>query len=328
MSVHNKGRGFGHVDRSPFTPTGLGGTGMATPANLRNSSALGAAPLTLQFDESDFVVGYYGQLQIATDSAFTSITQNIVFFIDGNSWARLDESIGLTTPSGTYYSRIRTARDNTAGATTVSGNDPLGNAVSFPADVSLWSNTFTDTINASVNVWNSTTGTNKSQYVAISGSPALTVTGTAGVGATCGVRGTTSTTGKRHFEVKVTTLGGGSPDNVCIGIDDGTTALGPALFALPNPGVLYNNGNIVKNGVNAQTGLPNFVANDVLAVEFDTVAGTVSFFRNGTQVGTTVTGVSQSAYYSYCATQQADVLAGNFGSSAFTMTPTAGYNGW
>ena len=338
LEINKFGAGAGVPDTTSFTrevldrltalEAGGGGQQFSTLSapTLTNYSALGAAPVTLQWSDTDYTVGLYGQLQIASDSGFSTITQNIVFFIDGSSWANLNESIGLVTPSGTYYARIRACRDDDSGSTTVTGFDPSGNAVSFLADVSPWSNTFTDTINASVNVWNTTTGTNKSQYVTVSGTPSLVVTGTTGVGAPEGVRGVTATTGKRHFEVKVTSRDGTDP--LLIGIDDGTTALGPALFNPPNPGVYYSGGNIVKNGTTVQTGLASLATNDVLAVEFDTVGGTVSFYKNGTQIGTTVTGVSFSSYYSYCGTDQGSVLTENFGSSAFTMTPSSGYNGW
>jgi hypothetical protein len=150
----------------------LRGATLATPT-LAIQSALGAAPLTLEWSDTDYIVGYYGQLQIdQTSNAFGAITQNIVFFVDGTSWATLDESIGLITPSGTYWARIRAVRDDDTGVT-VAGTDPLGNAVSFPADVSAWSNVVTDTINVSSAALTSAAGTSCSRLLSVTGTPAL-----------------------------------------------------------------------------------------------------------------------------------------------------------
>ncbi len=294
---------------------------------LTNSSTLGAAPLVLSWSSTDYTAGLYGQLQIATDSGFSSIAQNIVFFIDGTSWARLDEAIGLITPSGTYYARIRTVRDNESGATTVTGTDPSGAAVSFDADVSSWSTTFTDTISVASAVWNGASGANKSSFLTVSGSPALVVTGPGGgfSGAPCSVRATAAATGKKHFELTYTTVSGSGDSYV--GVEDGTSVFGPgSLFPKPSPGILYrDDGIIYVNASVSQTGLPTIAQGDVVAVEFDTVGGTVKFFKNGTQAGSTVTGVSLSSWYACCSDEKSDVLTGNFGQNTFSMTPSTGY---
>jgi hypothetical protein len=151
----------------------LRGATLATPT-LAIQSATGAAPLTLQWSDTDYVVGLYAQLQIdQTSNAFSNITQNIVFFIDGTSWALNDEAIGLVTPSGAYWARIRACRDNESGATAVTGFDPSGNAVSFNADASSWSNVVNDTISASSAALTSTAGTSCSKLLSVTGTPAL-----------------------------------------------------------------------------------------------------------------------------------------------------------
>lgn len=304
--------------------------GLATPT-LTNSSALGATPLVLQWSDTDDVVGCYGQLQIASDSGFSTITQNLVFFIDGSSWANLDETIGLISPSGPYWARIRACRDNDSGVTTVTGTDPQGNAVSFTADVSAWSPTFSDTITVVTTVWTTTVGANLSQYLTISGAPALNVAGPGGgfSGAPCWVRATKSQTGKIHWELKRTAVGG----HFYVGVDDGTTVLGPgAHFPAPvSPGIIYRGdggsgtGVIYVNGTLSQTPPESITANDVISVEFDTVSQTVKFFLNGTQLGTTVTGVTLTSWYPVMGDDASDTFVANFGATAFSMTPSAGY---
>jgi hypothetical protein len=129
-----------------LTSSSDSGSGLATPT-LTNYSDLGTAPLVLEWSTTDYVAGLRAQLQIDYNSDFSSPEQNIIFFLDGASWSSADADINLATPVvGTaYYARIRTLRDNESGATAVTGNDPLGNALSFQADASGWSDTFTDT---------------------------------------------------------------------------------------------------------------------------------------------------------------------------------------
>jgi hypothetical protein len=299
----------------------LRGATLATPT-LAIQSATGAAPLVLQWSDTDYVAGYYGQLQIdQTSNAFGAITQNIVFFIDGTSWALNDEAIGLVTPSGAYWARIRVCRENESGATSVTGNDPLGNSVTFNADASAWSNTVNDTITAVTTIWNTAT---KNANLTVSGSPALTLTGPAGFnGSPAGVRATNFASGKRHWELTMTSFASSNP--CYIGIEDGTVA----LTGFPNPpatftgyrtdGVLYKNGSVLSGSTSAAAG-------NVLVVETDSTGATMSLWLAGTSLGT-ITGITASAYYPYSALEDADSFTANFGQNTFTRAPSTGYSG-
>jgi hypothetical protein len=305
--------------------------GFATPT-LSNFSALGAAPVVLQGSTADYVAGYRGQLQIATDSGFASITQNIIFFIDGNSWASNDIAIGLISPTGTYYARWRVVRDNEAG-TTITGNDPLGNALSFGADVSSWSTTFTDTIVSSVAVLNSVNGANKNANIAVTGTPKLIFLGSGGVGAYCSVRATVEAQSDfTQWEVTITQMG--SSDALYLGFgtsaDSFSSFLAPGLTDATGVGckIAATNVNVNWNsdgsGGSIASGAGTAQVNDIFALVLKKSTNQLSIYRTRsgttTQVGTTQTIPSFASYFAYVSTRQDWGGTCNFGAAAFGRT--------
>jgi hypothetical protein len=292
---------------------------------------------------TDYVAGLRGELQIATDSGFTSISQDIVFFIDGDSWARLDESIGLVDPPGTYFARVRILRDNENGLTIVT--DQLGDT--FSCDASAWSNTFTDTINVATTTWSSANA-DKSQFLTLSNG-LLTAAMNNTVGSNCGVRGTQTppSSSKRYFEVNVDGHGTGGV-TLIVGIVDSTTALGPSVFPVPGGsggcgGCCWSlkNGttgvNVDRNGAHvAATPLSTALAdNDKVGVLSDDAANTVSLYHKpgpgAWYLVQTITLTSQIpanrrpyvAGYSL-----GDQTTVNFGQSAFSRTLGTGELAW
>jgi hypothetical protein len=263
--------------------------------------------------------------QFATDSGFTTGLVDYYTEIQGNDWEATSATIGggasvgisgaaqtFVQPTGTYYTRCRFETNP---------GDTSNNSVSG------WSNTITDTITTTTTVWTTTTGTNKNTNISVSGSPALVCLGTSGFGgAPCGVRATAAVTGKRHFEVTITNLAGS--EAAYIGIEDGTSTLGPAVY--PNPptnftgyrtdGAVYKNGSVVSGATAAAT-------NDVVEIEFDTSAATLTVWLNGVSQAA-VTGLLASNYYAFNSTCQASTLTANFGQNTFIKTPTSGYTGF
>jgi hypothetical protein len=97
------------------------------------------------------------------------------------------------------------------------------------------------------------------------------------------------------------------------------------VFSLPPNSIIYRaTGDITRNGTTIQSGLPACIQGDVITCEFDTAAATVSFYKNGVQMGTTVTSVVLSAFTAYGATTQADVMTLNCGQNAFTHAVNTG----
>lgn len=306
--------GFRHVclvdtDGDVLGTFGASSNPITAPVLTRTSSA-GASPLTWTTAiDATVYSGYFWRLQVdQTSSAFGTLTQDITQMITPSEIAALDGSFPtFLPPSGLYFMRIRVERED--------------------GTTSAWSNVLTDTITAATTTLNITTGANKNQYIAISGTPKLIGTGTNGVGASCGVRATAAATGKRQFELTYTT----KVQFAQIGVEDGTTVLGPAVF--PTPGLSNSlgitsrsDGIIYRGGAAVQTGLATWVAGDVISLEFDTVGGTASFFRNGAAYGTQLTGLSFSAWWGFVSVFSNDVVTTNFGQSAFTHALTSGYS--
>lgn len=331
--------GFGFASSASVGP--ITGSGLATPT-LTNFSTLGTAPVTLMMSTTDYVAGLRGELQIATDSGFTSISQDIVFFIDGDSWARLDESIGLTDPSGTYYARVRILRDNESGTTTVT--DALGQT--FNADASSWSTTFTDTIGGSVAILTSATGTGKSKFVNVA-TPFYQAVANANVGAFDGARASIHAANtKFHFEWTLNTFAAtGGNSKIFCSFDDGTTDLnaGGTGFISTFPGASGGpNGftiqitkggttpNFSRNGATSSITLPSAATDgDTLAADIDTSAKTIllTWYHAGTATvlngGSPFTLTSQipANWYAIVACGSGNGTVGTGSSDAATINP-------
>lgn len=180
--------------------------------------------------------------------------------------------------------------------------------------------------------------TQQSSLIDTSGAPVLAFTGTAGVGACCAVRASEGKTGKRQFEVTVTSLVG----IVYIGLDDGTFSIGPSVFTAQGSGgndtgmhaQLSSGGtDIYKDGAASQVGAANgaIATGDIITVEFDTAAATVSFYRTRAavtvQIGATVTGVAftgAAPWWAWIGTSQNATGTVNFGQSAFARALSGG----
>jgi hypothetical protein len=193
-----------------------------------------------------------------------------------------------------------------------------------------------------------TSGASKNSAIIVTGSPALNgATDNSGVVEM--VRSNQSASGKRWFEAKVTQLPAVGKSFI-IGVEAGTATLGPSTSTVPgindSTGVVLsifpaggaNGWDISKGGSFGGAGssaTPNVALNDVIRVEFDTTPGgasdTVSFFLNGTQLGTTVTGlgtITTAAFAVFGSDGGQLSWASNFGQNAPAFTPTAGFVGY
>jgi hypothetical protein len=89
-----------------------------------------------------------------------------------------------------------------------------------------------------------------------------------------------------------------------------------------------NLGNIYNNNSAIQTSLGTYGTNDVIAIAFDADAGTIKFYKNNTQVGTTITGVPAGTYYAaWSDGSQGNTftIATNFGQRPFAYTAPSGF---
>lgn len=196
----------------------------------------------------------------------------------------------------------------------------------------------------------SAAGTDKSQYVTLSGAPALDGLATANQSGTMGAQSTEGpSTTKFHFEVEVLSIGSTASANsrIIVGCCDDTTAFGPAVF--PQPGVAtpgfsirlnYNSATVNRyfNGsaFQASATIPGSAlpaAGDKIIIEVDTATNAVAVWYYDASAAstaslTTFTLTSQiptdwrafaGGYWG------GDAWRGNFGLSAFTRAPSSGY---
>lgn len=192
-----------------------------------------------------------------------------------------------------------------------------------------------------------TNGSSKSQYITVSGTPPLTAIANANTGSNNNVRVTFGVTGKRQFEVTVTS---GTTQGFAIWVDDGSTVLGNAVYpqigSATNPkgarfqftmGGSVASASIQGNGAAAQTSVANGViaVGDVISVEFDTVAQTVSFYRTRSgvtvQIGATLTGqtwITGNVFAGVMIANTGLQLDANFGGAAFARALSTGYSSY
>jgi hypothetical protein len=183
----------------------------------------------------------------------------------------------------------------------------------------------------------STATADKSDVITLSGTPKLTATGLAANAFRVFVRANRAITpSKFQFEVTLTDLVG---QRAMIGVDDGTQVYGPSDLSNSLPGytnalaalLSVNAGDchitVNANGAGTQLSIPPVaVDGDVISVRGDKTAKTVSFYRNGTQIGTTVTiAATWSEWNIMVGTFDAEVLTLNPGTSAFTKALDGGY---
>jgi hypothetical protein len=236
----------------------------------------------------------------------------------------------LTTTSipGLIYLRERVGKDDGLGGYTYGA----------------WSNVLSDTLAAtSTAVLATTNGVNKSQYVDVTGTPKLTATLNAAIGAIVAVRTTTVAVGKKHFEVTINSVG--SSGGLCeVGLVDSSVALGSAVFTGIHAGSGSNAGcsvfingtstNIYSNGGSGSGSSPALTTGDIIVVEFDTTANTATFWHKR---GATVTSLASITLTSNIPTNWTAYVGGavntapgdsvtvNFGATTFSKTPTSGY---
>lgn len=140
------------------------------------------------------------------------------------------------------------------------------------------------------------------------------------------VRSTISkSSGKWYWEIKIDTVDANSP---ILGIGLSTATLTNFTGADANAwGYWGSNGTKLNNSTQTAYGA-TFTTNDIIGVALDMDGGSVTMYKNGVSQGTMFTGLSGSMFAMpslYYGTVPHAVTC-NFGATAFTYTPPAGYN--
>lgn len=305
-----------------------------TAPDITVTSAVGDPPEVTIGLKADHHPGYFLRIQRNADGAvdvngdYTSQTleaanNGVLYFIgaddfaDGITNAEL-EAVGYVDPTGTYFQQYR-----------------IENEID---QVSPWVG-ITGTIVVSVAVLFGTNGTNKSQYIAVSGTPVLTATGSSNTGAANSVRTVTTASGKRHFEVTINAFN--ATGSIIAGLCDSATALGSAVYPVPGsssgsvPGccIILNttNSTVNRNGGSQSGGVGAWAVGDIAIFEFDTALNTVSIWRQRSGSDTLVASLTLTSLIPTNWTafvggyRTGDGSTVNFGATAFAKTPTSGY---
>ena len=134
-----------------------------------------------------------------------------------------------------------------------------------------------------------------------------------GVAGTIGV-----STGKWYWETTFTNASG------VPSIGAATAAWDKSYAGYTSSVGYHGNGVIYNNGSNVQSGLASYTSGDVIGVALDLSAGSIAFYKNNVQQGTTITGLT-GEWFPAVAGQTSSTLAANFGQRPFAYTPPTGY---
>lgn len=192
---------------STFTVTTQAAFQVPPDATLTLLSAPGAS-LVMAYKDPNHGQGQIMQWEFTNtqsptfnaDGSFaTTITQSGIDFVDGESYANLQETMGYSVPFGDFSVHVRPMIDDDAGSVTVV--DPRS-GVSSTYTAGNWTNVISGNIQISVAVL-ATTPNNKSGYLQLSNGN-LSWKHTANVGAECYVRATNPALGdKFDFAIQV-----------------------------------------------------------------------------------------------------------------------------
>lgn len=174
------------------------------------------------------------------------------------------------------------------------------------------------------NVYATLNPSDKSANITLSGGD-LTATGN---GLWYSVRATQGkSSGKWYWEITCTTVGGSGM--FAGGIMNSSAVLTNYPGANVNGrGYHAASGNIFNNG---DTGVPGitYTSGAVIGVALDMDNGECKFYKNNTQSGSTLTGLTGTWYPALSPgdfPSQGSILTVNFGASALTYTPPSGFN--
>lgn len=140
-----------------------------------------------------------------------------------------------------------------------------------------------------------------------------------------GYQGSRSTigvsSGKWYWEVVAT---GTSIDSL-IGVCNSSASLTTFVGGDVNGWGYYPSGLKFTNGGSAAYGA-SYAIGDVIGVALDMDAGTLIFYKNNTSQGTAYTGLTGTLYANSTPNNSTYTLDHNFGATALTYSPPAGYN--
>ena len=281
-------------------------------------------------------IGKYANLGNYVDGYMAEIN-----FIDGqaltpSSFGATNATTGQWSPatySGTYGTNGFHLTFANATSTTTLGYDTSGNSNNWTTNnISLTAGSTYDSMNdvptltsataSNYCVWNS--NYNPQTAVITDGNLTLSTAGSPGRYGTYTTIGVSS--GKFYWEI---TAGSLSTDGYEIGIANSNKSATSALGADTNSYIYLSGGSSRTNNTTVAYGA-TFTAGDVIGVAMDLNAGTLIFYKNGTNQGTAFTSIPSATWFPTVADDNTGSTTGssfyaNFGQQPFTYTPPSGY---
>jgi hypothetical protein len=260
-----------------------------------------------------------------------------VNFIDGQaltpaSFGAIDSSTGVWAPrpySGTYGTNGFYLKFANTSSVAALGNDSSGNNNTWTVNnVSLTAGaTYDSMIDVPVNYSDGGNGRgnyctlnpldkNLSSITVLNGNLDISTSASnVGVAGTLGV-----SAGKWYWETTFTNASG-APS-----IGAAPATWNKAFVGSGGGGGIgyHSNGIIYNNGAQAQIGLASYTSGDIIGVALDIGVGSITFYKNNVQIGTTITGLT-GEWFPAVAGQISSTLSANFGQRPFTYTPPAGF---
>lgn len=132
--------------------------------------------------------------------------------------------------------------------------------------------------------------------------------------------------GKFYAEAKVANIG--TNQMYALGLVKDISSFAPSSSVGSNAIGYYSTGDIYNSYGNDQTGLASYTTNDIIGLAFDATNGTAQWYKNGSAVGTTETGLSTDGTWFFVTNQYTNgkvyVNYGNgyFGSTAVSSAGT------
>lgn len=129
-------------------------------------------------------------------------------------------------------------------------------------------------------------------------------------------------TGKYYWEI---TVNAGTITDTVIGVATSAAGLNILLGNDAFGWGYYQNGQKQNNGSGTAYGA-SFTNGDVIGVAMDAGAGTITFYKNGSTQGQAFTGIGTPIFAAATPYPSTALITANFGATALTYSPPAGYN--
>ena len=308
---------------------------------LSMSWTSGASPFLFTTPGTGYnnAIGIYGDLtSFPFDGYLTEIN-----YIDGqaltpSSFGENDAITGVWKPkkyAGTYGTNgfYLNFSDNSASTATTIGKDYSGNGNNWiPNNISVTAGSTYDSMIDVPTMW-ADGGNGRGNYAvmnplnqsSVSATPTngnLTVTQATNFGQVASTLGMDSGSGKWYYEHTVTAVGG----EMSIGIGAVLVSTGTIGTASTQYGYYSTNGQKYNNNVGTAYGA-TFTTGDVIGVAYDAIAGSLTFYKNGTSQGVAFTGITGTMFALACTRTASgtNISDLNFGQRPFTYTPPTGF---